>query len=279
MQVTLETVYKRLSAEWSNIQARKLVLNAEEYAESSAELDEIFYDHMVLIVTREYCDLLNNFFSRKSKEQRTEGRRKSDSGKMVNPVTEHLLKSTTVSVPLLMSVFSCMSWGDGVSSNRACSMAHTALKLIESSGVSLSTEATHTFIVKSLQALQIHGQHDNCLYTLLNVIIAIIQNTYKTMPNVTKDILGQIPNVIPEKIERFFNTLDKVGASDRNLRDSLQSVVNPIISRPVSEAGKQHYKINELKPIIFKPNSKNNNNNNVPTNDLEGLHSLFTPGR
>ena len=35
---------------------------SDDYNESSAELDEIFNDHMVLIVTREYCELLSHFF-------------------------------------------------------------------------------------------------------------------------------------------------------------------------------------------------------------------------
>ena len=60
--MTLEAVYSRLSSEWDSIQVRKLVITSDDYSESSAELDEIFNDHMVLIVTREYCELLNTFF-------------------------------------------------------------------------------------------------------------------------------------------------------------------------------------------------------------------------
>ena len=51
-----------------------------------------------------------------------------------NPITEHLIKEKSISGPLLMSVFSCMAWGDGVSSNRACAMAHNAIKLITTTG-------------------------------------------------------------------------------------------------------------------------------------------------
>ena len=77
----------------------------------------------------------------------------------------------------------------------------------------------------------------------------------------------------PEKIERFFSTLEKTHASDRNLRDSLQSVVSPIINKPISEQGKQHLKIAELQPIVFKtPFSAKG-----AGSDIEGLHSLFHP--
>ena len=138
-------------------------------------------------------------------------------------------------------------------------------------GQPLSEEATYTFLVKAIQALQIHGQHDNCLYTLLNVIVSIIQLTHRTIPHVTRGVLSQIPHVIPDKIERFFKNLERREASDRNLRDSLQSVVNPIISRPISEAGKQHYKITELGPLLFQKKDVVVEQHNGP----EGLHSLF----
>ena len=162
-----------------------------------------------------------------------------------------------------------MSWGDGVSSNRACAMAHTALKMMAAKGIPLSPAATHTFLVKALRALQVHGQHDNCLYTLLNVIIAIIQATYRTIPHVARDILLQVPSVVPEKVDKFFCTLEKPTSSDRNLRDALQSLVSPIISRPISEAGKQQYKIQDLRPLLLHKQEKQ-------TSDLEGIYSLFS---
>ena len=45
-----------------------------------------------------------------SKSKKKDNKRKSGT---FNPITEHLMNDKSVSGPLLMSVFSCMAWGDG----------------------------------------------------------------------------------------------------------------------------------------------------------------------
>ena len=164
-----------------------------------------------------------------------------------------------------MKLSDCNKWG--LATPYIATLKFTTL----STGQPLSDEATYTFLVKAIQALQIHGQHDNCLYTLLNVIVSIIRLTHRTIPHVTRGVLSQIPHVVLEKIDRFFKNLDSPSISERNLRDSLQSVVNPIISRPISEAGKQHYKITELGPLQFQKKDVVV----VQQDGPEGLHSLF----
>ena len=46
----------------------------------------------------------------RSKSKKKDNKRKSGA---FNPITEHLMNDKSVSGPLLMSVFSCMAWGDG----------------------------------------------------------------------------------------------------------------------------------------------------------------------
>uniref|UniRef100_A0A665TXL1 Exportin-5 n=1 Tax=Echeneis naucrates TaxID=173247 RepID=A0A665TXL1_ECHNA len=276
-----------LSTKWQVINQRTSVVCQE-----SQVTQEMLEEQLVRMVTREVLDLLTvSCISRKMPEpaankEEVDGKKEDmmmESGQTVSPAqpTEELtelgkclLKHETIYMSLLTLSFTSLSWKDTTNCHRTASIVCWTL-LRQVVGGNLLPEAVTWFYTSVLRGLQVHGQHEVCNSTLLQLAMLIYENLRPRYMEL-RTVMTQIPNISVEALDQYDHRLidpnaQKVG--DKKKKDQFKKLIAGTVGKALCQQFRKEVHIRNLPSLFKKPKP----DKAVQNSEALGLAALFYP--
>ncbi|XP_029376721.1 exportin-5 isoform X1 [Echeneis naucrates] len=284
---------QRLSTKWQVINQRTSVNGQDEeevVCQESQVTQEMLEEQLVRMVTREVLDLLTvSCISRKmpepaaNKEEVDEEDMMMESGQTVSPAqpTEELtelgkclLKHETIYMSLLTLSFTSLSWKDTTNCHRTASIVCWTL-LRQVVGGNLLPEAVTWFYTSVLRGLQVHGQHEVCNSTLLQLAMLIYENLRPRYMEL-RTVMTQIPNISVEALDQYDHRLidpnaQKVG--DKKKKDQFKKLIAGTVGKALCQQFRKEVHIRNLPSLFKKPKP----DKAVQNSEALGLAALFYP--
>uniref|UniRef100_A0A665TXU6 Exportin 5 n=1 Tax=Echeneis naucrates TaxID=173247 RepID=A0A665TXU6_ECHNA len=279
---------QRLSTKWQVINQRT---SEEVVCQESQVTQEMLEEQLVRMVTREVLDLLSNCISRKMPEpaankEEVDGKKEDmmmESGQTVSPAqpTEELtelgkclLKHETIYMSLLTLSFTSLSWKDTTNCHRTASIVCWTL-LRQVVGGNLLPEAVTWFYTSVLRGLQVHGQHEVCNSTLLQLAMLIYENLRPRYMEL-RTVMTQIPNISVEALDQYDHRLidpnaQKVG--DKKKKDQFKKLIAGTVGKALCQQFRKEVHIRNLPSLFKKPKP----DKAVQNSEALGLAALFYP--
>ncbi|XP_029376722.1 exportin-5 isoform X2 [Echeneis naucrates] len=281
---------QRLSTKWQVINQRTSVNGQDEeevVCQESQVTQEMLEEQLVRMVTREVLDLLTvSCISRKMPEpaaNKEEEDMMMESGQTVSPAqpTEELtelgkclLKHETIYMSLLTLSFTSLSWKDTTNCHRTASIVCWTL-LRQVVGGNLLPEAVTWFYTSVLRGLQVHGQHEVCNSTLLQLAMLIYENLRPRYMEL-RTVMTQIPNISVEALDQYDHRLidpnaQKVG--DKKKKDQFKKLIAGTVGKALCQQFRKEVHIRNLPSLFKKPKP----DKAVQNSEALGLAALFYP--
>uniref|UniRef100_A0A665TXJ9 Exportin-5 n=1 Tax=Echeneis naucrates TaxID=173247 RepID=A0A665TXJ9_ECHNA len=280
---------QRLSTKWQVINQRT---SEEVVCQESQVTQEMLEEQLVRMVTREVLDLLTvSCISRKMPEpaankEEVDGKKEDmmmESGQTVSPAqpTEELtelgkclLKHETIYMSLLTLSFTSLSWKDTTNCHRTASIVCWTL-LRQVVGGNLLPEAVTWFYTSVLRGLQVHGQHEVCNSTLLQLAMLIYENLRPRYMEL-RTVMTQIPNISVEALDQYDHRLidpnaQKVG--DKKKKDQFKKLIAGTVGKALCQQFRKEVHIRNLPSLFKKPKP----DKAVQNSEALGLAALFYP--
>uniref|UniRef100_A0A665TXD2 Exportin-5 n=1 Tax=Echeneis naucrates TaxID=173247 RepID=A0A665TXD2_ECHNA len=278
---------QRLSTKWQVINQRTSVNGQDEeevVCQESQVTQEMLEEQLVRMVTREVLDLLTvSCISRKMPEpaankEEVDGKRQTVSpAQPTEELTELgkcLLKHETIYMSLLTLSFTSLSWKDTTNCHRTASIVCWTL-LRQVVGGNLLPEAVTWFYTSVLRGLQVHGQHEVCNSTLLQLAMLIYENLRPRYMEL-RTVMTQIPNISVEALDQYDHRLidpnaQKVG--DKKKKDQFKKLIAGTVGKALCQQFRKEVHIRNLPSLFKKPKP----DKAVQNSEALGLAALFYP--
>ncbi|KAM7318625.1 hypothetical protein ACRRTK_021737 [Alexandromys fortis] len=245
--------HMRLSQKWHVINQRSVLCGEDEIAEDNPESQEMLEEQLVRMLTREVMDLITACcVSKKTAEHSAAPTVDGDDEEMM--ATE----VTPSSVAELTDLGKCL-------------MKHEVM-----SGTLLADAVTWLF-TSVLKGLQMHGQHDGCMASLVHLAFQIYE-TLRPRYLEIRAVMEQIPEIHKESLDQFDCKLLNPSlqkTADKRRKDHFKRLIAGCIGKPLGEQFRKEVHIKNL-PMLFKK-PKPMLETEVLDNEGGGLATLFEP--
>uniref|UniRef100_A0A665TXI4 Exportin-5 n=1 Tax=Echeneis naucrates TaxID=173247 RepID=A0A665TXI4_ECHNA len=266
---------QRLSTKWQVINQRT---SEEVVCQESQVTQEMLEEQLVRMVTREVLDLLTvSCISRKMPEpaaNKEEVDGKTQPTEELTELGKCLLKHETIYMSLLTLSFTSLSWKDTTNCHRTASIVCWTL-LRQVVGGNLLPEAVTWFYTSVLRGLQVHGQHEVCNSTLLQLAMLIYENLRPRYMEL-RTVMTQIPNISVEALDQYDHRLidpnaQKVG--DKKKKDQFKKLIAGTVGKALCQQFRKEVHIRNLPSLFKKPKP----DKAVQNSEALGLAALFYP--
>uniref|UniRef100_A0A8C5K7C7 Exportin-5 n=1 Tax=Jaculus jaculus TaxID=51337 RepID=A0A8C5K7C7_JACJA len=282
-------LHMRLSQKWQVINQRSLLCGEDEATEENQESQEMLEEQLVRMLTREVMDLITACcISKKSGDHSAAPPADGDDDEMMatevtpSPVAELtdlgkcLMNHEDVCTALLITAFNSLTWKDTLSCQRTTTQLCWPLLKQVMSGTLLADAVTWLF-TSVLKGLQMHGQHDGCMASLVHLAFQIyeaLRPKYMEM----RAVMEQIPEIQKDSLDQFdcklLNpTLQK--AADKRRKDHFKRLIAGCIGKPLGEQFRKEVHIKNLPSLFKKP--KPMLETEVLDSEGGGLATIFEP--
>ncbi|XP_045150698.1 exportin-5 [Echinops telfairi] len=265
-------LHMRLSQKWQVINQRSLLCGEDEAADENPESQEMLEEQLVRMLTREVMDLITVCCVSKKGADHTavpaaDG---DDEEMMATEVTPSataeltdlgkcLMKHEEVCTALLITAFNSLAWKDTLSCQRTTTQLCWPLLKQVLTGTLLADAVTWLF-TSVLRGLQIHGQHDGCMASLVHLAFQIYEALRPRYLEI-RAVMEQIPEMQKDSLDQFdcklLNpSLQKVPDKRRKdqfkrLKDQFKHLIAGCIGKPLGEQFRKEVHIKNL-PSLFK---------------------------
>ncbi|XP_051008849.1 exportin-5 [Acomys russatus] len=283
-------LHMRLSQKWNVIIQRSTLCGEDEVVEDNLESQEMLEEQLVRMLTREVMDLIMACcLSKKTADHSAvpAAANGDDEEMMATEATPSsvaeltdlgkcLMNHEDVCTALLITVFNSLTWKDTLSCQRATSQLCWPLLKQVMSGTLLA-DAVIWLFTSVLRGLQVHGQHDACMASLIHLAFQIyeaLRPRYLEM----RAVMEQIPEIHKESLEQFDSKLLKPGVqklADKRRKDHFKRLIAGCIGKPLGEQFRKEVHIKNL-PSIFKK-TKPVLETEVLDSEGGGLATIFEP--
>lgn len=187
-----------------------------------------------------------------------------------------LMNHEDVCTALLITVFNSLTWKDTLSCQRATSQLCWPLLKQVMSGTLLADAVTWLF-TSVLRGLQMHGQHDACMASLVHLAFQIYEALRPRYLEL-RAVMEQIPEIHKESLDQFDSKLlnpPHQKPADKRRKDHFKRLVAGCIGKPLGEQFRKEVHIKNL-PSIFKK-AKPVLETEVLDSEGGGLATIFEP--
>nr|QOW64975.1 hypothetical protein [Lymnaea stagnalis] len=281
-------ILQRLSERWLVINKR-----VEEQAESGEiedpESQEVLEEHVVRQLTREYLELLVLVLNGKSVSSDVKEEVNMEDGdtnkhpgvssayKELSPLGLMVVDTQDLYPSIIMCILNGFSWSDTAVCHRCSHMLWPVVKQLIANN-QVSEEAAQHIFMSILSGLQLHGQHESCQATLLNLSFIYYETLRQKFPGI-KQVLQSIPEVIPKMIanlEEELSSPPKAGLEKRK-RECFKKIVSNIIGKSVGQRFRRHAEYGTLPRLFLETRPPKSIQLDEVESENLGLCQLFTP--
>ncbi|XP_016046920.1 exportin-5 [Erinaceus europaeus] len=286
-------LHMRLSQKWQVINQRNMVCGEDEAADENLESQEMLEEQLVRMLTREAMDLITVCcVSKKGADHGTTTSAPptadiDDDEMMATEVTpstmteltdlgKSLMKHEDVCTALLITAFNSLTWKDTLSCQRTTTQLCWPLLKQVLSGTLLADAVTWLF-TSVLRGLQMHGQHDGCMASLVHLAFQIYEALRPRYLEI-RAVMEQIPEIQKHLLDQFDCKLLNPSlqkAADKRRKDQFKRLIAGCIGRPLGEQFRKEVHIKNL-PSLFKK-AKPVMETEVLDNDEGSLATIFEP--
>lgn len=282
-------LHMRLSQKWHVINQRSVPCGEDEIAEDNPESQEMLEEQLVRMLTREVMDLIMACcVSKKTAEHTATPTADGDDEEMMatevapssvvelTDLGKCLMKHEDVCTALLITAFNSLTWKDTLSCQRATTQLCWPLLKQVMSGTLLADAVTWLF-TSVLKGLQMHGQHDGCMASLVHLAFQIYEALRPRYLEI-RAVMEQIPEINKESLDQFdcklLNpSLQKV--ADKRRKDHFKRLIAGCIGKPLGEQFRKEVHIKNLPWLFKKP--KPMLETEVLDSEEGGLATIFEP--
>nr|XP_034377061.1 exportin-5 isoform X2 [Arvicanthis niloticus] len=282
-------LHMRLSQKWHVINQRSVLCGEDEIAEDNPESQEMLEEQLVRMLTREVMDLIMACcVSKKTADHTAAPTADGDDEEMmatevapssVVELTELgkcLMKHEDVCTALLITAFNSLTWKDTLSCQRATTQLCWPLLKQVMSGTLLADAVTWLF-TSVLKGLQMHGQHDGCMASLVHLAFQIYEALRPRYLEL-RAVMEQVPEINKESLDQFDCKLLNPSlqkAADKRRKDHFKRLIAGCIGKPLGEQFRKEVHIKNLPWLFKKP--KPMLETEVLDSEEGGLATIFEP--
>ncbi|XP_012874543.1 PREDICTED: exportin-5 [Dipodomys ordii] len=282
-------LHMRLSQKWQVINQRSQLGGEDEPTEENPESQEMLEEQLVRMLTREVMDLITVCcVSKKSADHSTAPPADGDDEEMMAtevtppPVAELtelgkcLMKHEDVCTAMLITAFNSLAWKDTLSCQRTTTQLCWPLLKQVLTGTLLAEAVTWLF-TSVLKGLQMHGQHDGCMASLVHLAFQIYE-TLRPRYIEIRAVMEQIPEIQKDALDQFDSKLLNPSlqkAADKRRKDHFKRLIAGCIGKPLGEQFRKEVHIKNL-PSLFKK-AKPMQETEVLDSDGGSLATIFEP--
>uniref|UniRef100_A0A8C6H0Z6 Exportin-5 n=1 Tax=Mus spicilegus TaxID=10103 RepID=A0A8C6H0Z6_MUSSI len=282
-------LHMRLSQKWHVINQRSILCGEDEIAEDNPESQEMLEEQLVRMLTREAMDLIMACcVSKKTADHTAAPTADGDDEEMMatevapssvvelTDLGKCLMKHEDVCTALLITAFNSLTWKDTLSCQRATTQLCWPLLKQVMSGTLLADAVTWLF-TSVLKGLQMHGQHDGCMASLVHLAFQIYEALRPRYLEI-RAVMEQIPEINKESLDQFDCKLLNPSlqkAADKRRKDHFKRLIAGCIGKPLGEQFRKEVHIKNLPWLFKKP--KPVLETEVLDSEEGGLAAIFEP--
>ncbi|XP_052048072.1 exportin-5 [Apodemus sylvaticus] len=282
-------LHMRLSQKWHVINQRSVLCGEDEIAEDNPESQEMLEEQLVRMLTREVMDLIMACcVSKKTADHTAAPTTDGDDEEMMateaapssvvelTDLGKCLMKHEDVCTALLITAFNSLTWKDTLSCQRATTQLCWPLLKQVMSGTLLADAVTWLF-TSVLKGLQMHGQHDGCMASLVHLAFQIYEALRPRYLEI-RAVMEQIPEINKESLDQFDCKLLNPSlqkAADKRRKDHFKRLIAGCIGKPLGEQFRKEVHIKNLPWLFKKP--KPMLETEVLDSEEGGLATIFEP--
>ncbi|NP_082474.1 exportin-5 [Mus musculus] len=282
-------LHMRLSQKWHVINQRSILCGEDEIAEDNPESQEMLEEQLVRMLTREAMDLIMACcVSKKTADHTAAPTADGDDEEMMatevapssvvelTDLGKCLMKHEDVCTALLITAFNSLTWKDTLSCQRATTQLCWPLLKQVMSGTLLADAVTWLF-TSVLKGLQMHGQHDGCMASLVHLAFQIYEALRPRYLEI-RAVMEQIPEINKESLDQFDCKLLNPSlqkAADKRRKDHFKRLIAGCIGKPLGEQFRKEVHIKNLPWLFKKP--KPMLETEVLDSEEGGLATIFEP--
>ncbi|XP_031204234.1 exportin-5 [Mastomys coucha] len=282
-------LHMRLSQKWHVINQRSVLCGEDEIAEDNPESQEMLEEQLVRMLTREVMDLIMACcVSKKTADHTAAPTADGDDEEMMatevapssvvelTDLGKCLMKHEDVCTALLITAFNSLTWKDTLSCQRATTQLCWPLLKQVMSGTLLADAVTWLF-TSVLKGLQMHGQHDGCMASLVHLAFQIYEALRPRYLEI-RAVMEQIPEINKESLDQFDCKLLNPSlqkAADKRRKDHFKRLIAGCIGKPLGEQFRKEVHIKNLPWLFKKP--KPMLETEVLDSEEGGLATIFEP--
>ncbi|XP_021073202.1 exportin-5 [Mus pahari] len=282
-------LHMRLSQKWHAINQRSILCGEDEIAEDNPESQEMLEEQLVRMLTREVMDLMMACcVSKKTADHTAAPTADGDDEEMMatevapssvvelTDLGKCLMKHEDVCTALLITAFNSLTWKDTLSCQRATTQLCWPLLKQVMSGTLLADAVTWLF-TSVLKGLQMHGQHDGCMASLVHLAFQIYEALRPRYLEI-RAVMEQIPEINKESLDQFDCKLLNPSlqkTADKRRKDHFKRLIAGCIGKPLGEQFRKEVHIKNLPWLFKKP--KPMLETEVLDSEEGGLATIFEP--
>lgn len=276
---------QHLEEQWQIVRQHQAVSSQSANEEVNLESKEIIEDQLVSIISKDYLDVLTLacIVNRDSDDSSRMEVTEEEEMKGIDPYNASmgslgfiLLRTESVNMQMLITVFACMTWPDSAVCHKATRLAMTFLKEVEmltrQTGSRIADSVIEQLFSQVLKGLHVHGHGSTETY-----LTYVGQNMYELLrPQYSslQQLLLQT-NCSLEDLHAFeASCFEGREVPEKRKKEQFKKIVSGIVGKHIGEMFRNEIKIKDLPPIKIKtkPESKG-------YEDPTGLADLFDPSK
>ncbi|KDR17037.1 Exportin-5 [Zootermopsis nevadensis] len=232
--------------------------------EENTDTQEMLEDMLNRTITREYLDVLKMVLVAGSAEMVYNAMEQDDvectrvnttsiQAEVMSELGTLTLRNEATCQPIALCVLRALCWNDSTTSMKATNLAGPMVRQLSSDG-SLTPDVAAHIMTSVLQALQLHGQHEANLGSLLVLGAQLYEILRPAFPNII-EVMNQIPNCNPQELqkldERILSTNQKGNKLEKAKKDIFKRLTSQLIGRSVGQLFRKEVRIAELPRLGF----------------------------
>jgi len=254
----------------------------DEEEEENAESKEIIEDQLVTIISKDYLDVFtlacvinkeSNVLTGMEVTEEDELRGLDPYNAKLGSLGMLLLRTESVNMQILCTVFQCMTWPDSTVCHKAARLAtafiREVLLICKESGTKLADSVVEQLFGQVLKGLHVHGHGSTETYLTFTgqSMYELLRPQYSSLQQVLLQTNCSLEDL------HTFEALCFEGkeVSEKRKREQFKKLVAGIVGKNIAELFKNEIKIKDLPPI------KINRTKPEPKEELTGLSDLFDP--
>uniref|UniRef100_H3AUW1 Exportin-5 n=1 Tax=Latimeria chalumnae TaxID=7897 RepID=H3AUW1_LATCH len=176
----------------------------------------------------------------------------SHSSEELTDLGKALLKQEEICTALLTTAFSALSWKDTLTCQRTTTQLCWPL-LKHVMGGSLLQDAVTWFFTSVLRGLQMHGQHDGCMASLVHLAFQIYEGLRPRYAEL-RTVMDQVPDIHKDSLEQFDSKLMNPALqklADKRRKDHFKRLLAGCVGKALGQQFRKEVHIKNL-PSLFK---------------------------
>ncbi|ELU03767.1 hypothetical protein CAPTEDRAFT_151775 [Capitella teleta] len=244
---------QRLTSKW-----QKLNENLRESNEDQEE-QEVLEEQLIRLLTREYLEFIVCLFRGKKGSIKGEAGMdeensdaKSSTEDEVSTLGKLVLASEGLYAPIVMTLFSGLSWNDTITSFKCIALCWPVVKQLLATNKVTSEDACFV-LTAVLRGLEQHGEHDGHQAALISLALMLYENLRPLFPEII-NVLKQVPNCSENLVKQFDEKLSSQTAqkamTEKRKKDSFKKLVQGVIGMNIGQRFRQEIHIKNLPPLF-----------------------------